>query len=848
MNTFCLPQNKQGIFFKNKFIEKIVIAVFITIAVFFISASGKTISIAQASTCNPLVNCINEVGNTGNCNPTQFFSDGSSCVLQGSSPTSFCTCVFPPTPPAVTPCPGFSSCFINSCTFWPGACGVSSCVNNGSCLPPLTPTPTPPPSCSAGYTLCPDNICYSCNAGYNLSCGPPAYCYSTAATSTPVPTTVVAGGGNCQLYGCDGPSLTATWTRNAIWPAYDVWITYPNGGALIATKMGLGDVTSYTFSAPTYNIPPSVNYDVKVYTTILPCCSNAPWYTALNQGPTGACTGGFCSPQPTPTTRPTVTPLPTATPFPTATPAPTPTPAPAVTIQGHFVDQNASDRASNIGQNATINPGGYPITFGAGNYGIYWNNTLAPNTYSITATGVANYILSSCINSVNNVPLASPARCALPGNYSSTNPVTGIALPANGNWADIYFMYTPIYTISGNVFVDANKNGYKDAEANYTGGGINITSTSGTVSVNQATGTYQITGLVQGTYLISYSGVPGGYLATFPIPTTYSVTVGPSCAFTPNLTSGGHAADASCSTGNVINLNFGITNSIPWIQSTTTDMRQDLGYNYKIPPSTQSCGVVADYASSVGASGTPGIIFSGDNTANFGAGQASATNWVVGGSSYPEVYSSSKGVISTSYSYVSSVARQAGLSTTTLPAGCNLSAGCSLTGLGHGLYSSGSTVYLNLSNLACLNGVSNGNCVFLINGDIHIQGNITIPTGATATFIASGNIYVDQSVGNNPATDYTSATAQIEGFYSADQSFIVAGQNNCSVGPDRRLNLNGTVVVNAAKVGGSFQNQRDLCGGDPTCPAFSINARADLILNSPQVIKKPNLIFQELAP
>ncbi len=140
---------------------------------------------------------------------------------------------------------------------------------------------------------------------------------------------------------------------------------------------------------------------------------------------------------------------------------------------------------------------------------------------------------------------------------------------------------------------------------------------------------------------------------------------------------------------------------------------------------------------------------------------------------------------------------------------------------------------------------ANKNFVILVNGDLTIKEKIFVPIGSTATFSVKGNIYIDKSVGE---TLSSSTTASVEGYYSADQSFIVQGARDCSVGPDLRFNEAGAIVVNAGKQGGAFQLQRDLCTDNNSCPAFSVTERPDMALNAPQLIRSPNLIWQEAAP
>lgn len=117
-----------------------------------------------------------------------------------------------------------------------------------------------------------------------------------------------------------------------------------------------------------------------------------------------------------------------------------------------------------------------------------------------------------------------------------------------------------------------------------------------------------------------------------------------------------------------------------------------------------------------------------------------------------------------------------------------------------------------------------------------MNGNITVPNGSTVTFSVSGNINVAKTVTN------------IQGYYSADQSFIVLGTNNCTLSSDVQLKAEGSVVVNAGQNGGTFQNQRDLCASDTTTPAVQFIERPDFIINAPQLIQFARPIQKEIAP
>lgn len=160
----------------------------------------------------------------------------------------------------------------------------------------------------------------------------------------------------------------------------------------------------------------------------------------------------------------------------------------------------------------------------------------------------------------------------------------------------IRFSMAQLFSISGNVFDDVNKNRIKDStngvpEANISGitmdsrGGI---SNGGTMSVDSKAGTYTVRDLRAGTnrkdatYTISYtSPYPTGYFLIYPLngpPSSLDITVGPKCRTFNNLTYG-----LTCNNGDVSNANFALSNSMPWIQGYGFDMRMDDGFDDKIP-------------------------------------------------------------------------------------------------------------------------------------------------------------------------------------------------------------------------------------------------------------------------
>jgi hypothetical protein len=120
----------------------------------------------------------------------------------------------------------------------------------------------------------------------------------------------------------------------------------------------------------------------------------------------------------------------------------------SVTIQGHFVDKDDHLVSRTLG---TINPISRTITITGGELAslaeplyelspnfLWKSDSLSPSNtnFSVTASSLAGHTITSspCINCTNHpVPYSAPA-----GNPATVN------LPNSGNYADIYFKYTPM--------------------------------------------------------------------------------------------------------------------------------------------------------------------------------------------------------------------------------------------------------------------------------------------------------------------------------------------------------------------------------------------------------------------
>jgi hypothetical protein len=535
--------------------------------------------------------------------------------------------------------------------------------------------------------------------------------------------------------------------------------------------------------------------------------------------------------------------VPPATPTPTPTPTLTPPSPPIVVVNTPkgCVDGPYSGNEVTI---SWTNPG-VPVSWVdiTNDAGGWWNknvaglsSTTAPNGFKDGPTQTQDFI-------------GQPNTTYYVGLWNGTHsPVSSFSIPLCR------------YTIQGNVFVDLDKDGVKDPNENNYSSPITITSSDGSVTY-PSTGSYLVGNLTSGSKTVIFT-LPTGYKATYPTgtPISWTVTVGPACSVGG---AGSHGASCDAS-GNIQNLNFGISNSYPWFVCVGADCRIDPGVIDPIPfgppPTTADCSGTAmqSYASvNGGLSNSPGIVFSGDSTPDFGLGRASSQGWLVGG-----IFSPAKtNIIRTAYDYMMTSIKQKGVTPIQIKntgecGGAANCVECNPDNCDPGNFTA-SGVYTSAQSLVLKNQAFTfpgaKSYVFLINGDLTIQNNLIVPIGSTVTFSVSRDILVDKNLGeSNPGRVCDPLTHQycnLEGYFSADRNFVIqANSTDCPARNDKKLNIAGSIVVNAALGGGAFVNQRDLCGDNLNCPTFTITERPDFILTAPDFIKYPNYIWREVAP
>ncbi len=407
------------------------------------------------------------------------------------------------------------------------------------------------------------------------------------------------------------------------------------------------------------------------------------------------------------------------------------------------------------------------------------------------------------------------------------------------------FGYKYGYTISGKIFNDVNKNKIFDdgIDEDYPGPvSIDRNPSRGAVTVNMDK-SYIIQGLEEDTYTVSFaSSLLSGFFMVYPDPAVFSgVKVGLACSV-------GTIIGASCSSGNVINLNFAVSNSIPWWQTYGLDVRMENSFDNPIPATADvACGG-GPFASGTiaGTFDSPGIIFSGDGSAEFSPGFASDPNplkkwnWTVGGGSYPELFESAKSLKTSTESLLDAAAK-AGIVEKD-PGNC--SAGCNLpqqSGVYH------TNLDMKLDKNVTFDG---GSHIFVSDGTITFVGDRRIKAinGATVIFSAKKDIIIESSRGES-ATCSPVPEGQIQGILSADRDIVVEGNDgDCTAGPDKMLNIEGTLIANAVRGSGKFRNKRDICGGNLKWPTITIKARPDFILNIPGFMTEQNIVSHEETP
>jgi len=126
----------------------------------------------------------------------------------------------------------------------------------------------------------------------------------------------------------------------------------------------------------------------------------------------------------------------------------------------------------------------------------------------------------------------------------------------------------------------------------------------------------------------------------------------------------------------------------------------------------------------------------------------------------------------------------------------------------------------------------------MVNGNVTINANITVPPDRFLAIVASGDITF--------GPDVTDA----QGIYIADGALTVSNANPAWVGVARQFKGQGVFVG-----WGGVNLRRNLNGPDTTddamnsgYPAELFTYRPDYMVNTPDSLKRSRIIWQEIAP
>lgn len=434
------------------------------------------------------------------------------------------------------------------------------------------------------------------------------------------------------------------------------------------------------------------------------------------------------------------------------------------------------------------------------------DNSESSGSTTCSDGGISNISSNSTSSTATwNAPSCSttPLVCSVGVNVSGPSGTTSYA--ANINVASSY-------TITTNVREVADSAGSCDPSVGsaYSGATINIS--GGSINQNvTSNGTGQS---------ISTCLPANSYTATIGNITGYDI-VG------KNPSGGGFANTISTSVGPSKTLTFCILRTATWYQTDFGDVRyRDL--DNPVP---------SGYYGSIDTT-YPGIYYSSTTNSTLGGGSISPQGWVVNDEySFNANTKNKNGTLA--YSFYKSKARQDG--TTVVPLSSDLS---QITG-------SGVYEYTGNLTISSYSHVSGSKVVILVSGTTTITTPISISVGDGFLIVASkGDLTFDRSVGT---TTLNSTTSNLDGYYTSEGDVILDGVNSCPT-LDKRLNIGGAVIANAAKpfasnpTGGKIVNNRTLCSSSLTYPTLYVSTRTDFLTKLTDFYKTSYTKWKEVRP
>ena len=166
---------------------------------------------------------------------------------------------------------------------------------------------------------------------------------------------------------------------------------------------------------------------------------------------------------------------------------------------------------------------------------------------------------------------------------------------------------------------------------------------------------------------------------------------------------------------------------------------------------------------------------------------------------------------------------------------------------------SSQTPYFNTGDVTISSNWSVGageTVVVFIDGNLSITGNprVQVADGGFLAFIVSGNIFVDESVGNIDPLD---ETTNLEGLYFADGTLEIDSVGDAANQGDLKFVGAGSFVAKGGvTLERNFKNDADPDAAldNELGPVELFVARPDLLANMPDLMKKPVYSWAEVAP
>ncbi len=302
------------------------------------------------------------------------------------------------------------------------------------------------------------------------------------------------------------------------------------------------------------------------------------------------------------------------------------------------------------------------------------------------------------------------------------------------------------------------------------------------------------------------------------VPATYTLTLNSNNKFidTPDLYCDGALSATLTGQSEAANRDYGLTRIYDgWIQVEDGDVYAAGALTNQIPPSQACSGSCSPIFNLDGTGGDPGVVHYG-TTVDLGDGTVSSKGWLA-----------RSGYTGKTYGFE--------FWRTQLDMSAAATADWTSNELLDANKPSGKTVYyangdMNISNSTWQ--VADGEIVVvLVRGNLTIDDRIDVAKGGFLMFVTTGNIAI------NPTVNSEDGVSAVEGVYIADGSVSDGGG-------DKKLMMEGTFVGwQGMSLTRDFKTVRN-----NSEPIEVVNYRPDFLISAPAALKRPPLVWEEVAP